>query len=201
MTEPNQWTLITRERPEHSTWYVQRFRDMAAAGADLVGEARLIDTLAPRGARVLDAGCGSGRHGAYLAQAGHEVVGVDGDPVLIDAAETDHPGPTWLVGDLVELDLPARGITEGFDAILCAGNVAAFLAPSTRQEVFARMAHHLRPDGRVVIGFGAGRGYEFADFLADARTGGLVPDLLLSSWDLRPYQEDSDFLVAVLQHA
>ena len=200
MTEPNKWTQFTRERPEHSTWYVQRFRDMAAAGADLVGEARLIDAMVPRGARVLDAGCGSGRHGGYLADAGHEVVGVDGDPVLIGAAETDHPGPTWIVADLAELDLPARGITEGFDAILCAGNVATFLAPSTRREVLARMARHLRPGGRAAIGFGAGRGYEFAEFLEDASAGGLVPGLLLSSWDLHPFQEDSDFLVAVLQH-
>ena len=201
MAEPNQWALMTRQRPEHSTWYVQRFRDMAAAGADLVGEARLIDALVPRRARILDAGCGSGRHGGYLAEAGHQVVGVDGDPELIAAAEQDHPGPTWLVGDLAELDLPARGITEGFDAILCAGNVAAFLAPSTRREVFTRMARHLRPEGRAAIGFGAGRGYEFDDFLADAAAGGLVPGLLLSTWDLRPYQQDSDFLVAILERS
>ena len=31
-------------------------------------------------------------------------------PVLIAAAEEDHPGPTFLVGDLAELDLPARGV-------------------------------------------------------------------------------------------
>src|SRR5699024_5765691 len=158
-------------------------------------------SLVPRRARVLDAGCGSGRHGGYLAEAGHQVVGVDGDPELIAAAEQDHPGPTWLVGDLAELDLPARGITEGFDAILCAGNVAAFLAPSTRREVFTRMARHLRPEGRAAIGFGAGRGYEFDDFLADAAAGGLVPGLLLSTWDLRPYQQDSDFLVAILERS
>ena len=192
---------MTQENPNHSTWFVQRFRTMAASGADIVGEARLIDTLAPRGARILDAGCGSGRHAGYLAEAGHEVVGVDVDPVLIDAAKEDFPDGTWLVGDLAELDLAARGITEGFDAILCAGNVMTFLAPSTRHEVLRRMARHLRADGRAVIGFGAGRGYEFTEFLDDARAAGLVPDLLLSTWDLRPYEADSDFLVAILRTA
>jgi len=201
MTEPSKWVQIAQANPDHSTWYVERFRQMAAAGADLVGEARLVDALVPRGARILDAGCGPGRHGGYLAKAGHDVVGVDVDPVLIAAATEDFPDATWLVGDLAELDLPARGIAAPFDAILCAGNVMTFLAESTRAEVLRRMALHLRADGRAAIGFGAGRGYDFPDFLADARAGGLVPDLLLSTWDLRPFEETSDFLVAVLRRA
>lgn len=126
------------------------------------------------------------------------MVGVDVDPVLVEAAIGDHPGARWLVGDLAELDLPARGVPEPFDVIVSAGNVMTFLAASTRDDVLQRLAAHLRPDGRVVVGFGAGRGYEFSDFLADAGHAGLEPDLLLSTWDLRPWVEDSDFLVAVL---
>ena len=61
-----------------------------------------------RGSRVLDAGCGQGRIGGHLASVGHDVVGVDVDPVLIAEAEAVHPGARWLVGDLAELDLPAR---------------------------------------------------------------------------------------------
>jgi SAM-dependent methyltransferase len=139
--------------------------------------------------------------GGALAKAGHEVIGVDVDPVLIEAAEDDHPGPLWIVGDLAELDLPARGITAPFDAIVCAGNVMAFLAPSTRGAVLARLRAHLAPDGRAVIGFGAGRGYEFGEFFDDAAAAALEPDLLLSTWDLRPFTPDSEFLVAVLRTA
>jgi SAM-dependent methyltransferase len=192
---------ITQEDPDHSAAYVQRFRDMAAAGADLGGEARLVDAFLPRRARVLDAGCGPGRVGAFLFEAGHEVVGVDVDPVLVAAAEEDHPGPRWLVGDLAELDLPARGIDGAFDGIVCAGNVMTFLAPSTRVEVLRRLRAHIAPGGRAAIGFGAGRGYEFADFLDDARSAGWAADLLLATWDLRPFAEDADFLVAVLRPA
>lgn len=198
MTEQSKWVEITTENPDHSTWYVQRFRQMAAEGADLVGEARFVDALAPRRARILDAGCGPGRHGGHLHSLGHEVVGVDVDPVLIAAAEEDFPGPSWLVGDLAELDLPARGISEGFDVILCAGNVMTFLAPSTRREVLGRMARHLNSSGRAAIGFGTGRGYAVDEFLADARAAGLEPQVLLSTWDLRPFDENADFLVAVL---
>ena len=187
--------------PGHSSWYIERFRAMARAGEDLAGEARLVDAMAPRGARILDAGCGPGRLGGVLAKAGHHVVGVDVDPALIEAAEQDHPGPQWLVGDLAELDLPARGIAEPFDVIVSAGNVMTFLAPSTRLQVLRRLRSHLRGDGRAVIGFGAGREYDFGQFLDDAADAGFAADLLLSTWDLRPFTDDSDFLVAVLRPA
>jgi SAM-dependent methyltransferase len=201
MTETSTWMRIVQEDPDHSAWYVERFRRMAREGEDLGGEARLVDAILPRRARVLDAGCGPGRVGAFLAAAGHEVVGVDVDPVLIAAAEEDHPGPRWLVGDLAELDLPARGIPAAFDGIVCAGNVMTFLAPSTHRTVLSRLRAHVAEDGRAAIGFGAGRGYEFGDFLDDARSAGWVPDLLLSTWDLRPFTDDAGFLVALLRPA
>ncbi|MGY2001483.1 class I SAM-dependent methyltransferase [Blastococcus sp. SYSU DS1024] len=201
MTEPSMWTRLTEENPEHSAAYIQRFRDLADAGHDLVGEARLVDAMLPRGARVLDAGSGTGRIGGFLAAAGHQVVGVDGDPVLVAEARAQHPAARWVVGDLAELDLPTAGVAEPFDAIVCAGNVVTFLAPSTRTEVLRRLRAHVTPDGRAAIGFGAGRGYEFDEFLADAGTAGWEPDLLLSTWDLRPFTPESDFLVAILRPA
>lgn len=201
MSDANRWLELVEKNPDHSSWYVERFRTMEAEGKDLDGEARLVDAMVPRRARILDAGCGPGRVGYALARAGHEVVGVDLDPVLIAAAEADHPGPTWLVGDLAELDLPARGITGGFDVIVSAGNVFAFLAPSTRRPVLARLRDHLRDDGRLVVGFGSGRDYEFDDFRADVDATGLVRHVELATWDLRPFTATSDFLVTVLGRA
>ncbi|MFC4128401.1 class I SAM-dependent methyltransferase [Nocardia rhizosphaerae] len=198
---PSRWEELIAEDPAHSTRYVDRFRSLAAEGHDIVGEARLIDAMLARGSRVLDAGCGAGRTGGHLFAAGHTVVGVDVDPVLVAAAEADYPGPTWLVGDLAELDLPARGVAAGFDVVVCAGNVMTFLAPSTRVAVLAGFVRHLGPGGRVVTGFGADRGYGFAEFLADAETAGLTADLRLSTWDLRPFTVDSDFLVAVFSRS
>lgn len=201
MADRNGWLELVEADPEHSRRYIERFRSMAEAGADLVGEARLVDAMLPRGSRVLDAGCGQGRVGGHLAAAGHDVLGVDLDPVLVAAARRSHPAATWLVGDLSELDLPAHGVADGFDAIVCAGNVMTFVAKDTRREVLRRMRTHLRGAGRVVIGFGAGRGYAFDDFLADADAAGLAADLLLATWDLRPFTPGADFLVAVLRPA
>jgi 2-polyprenyl-3-methyl-5-hydroxy-6-metoxy-1,4-benzoquinol methylase len=190
---------MTEEDPEHSTAYVQRFRTLAADGFDLGGEARLVDAMLPRGARVLDAGCGPGRVGAVLHAAGHRVVGVDVDPVLIAAAEEDHPGPRWLLRDLAELDLTED--EEPFDGVVCAGNVMTFVAPSTRRRVLERLRAHVHEESRAAFGFGAGRGYDFDEFLADARSAGWAPDLLLATWDLRPFTPDAEFLVALLRPA
>ncbi len=194
----NRWIELTERNPEHSHWYIERFRTMAANGDDLHGEARFIDAMVSRGARILDAGCGPGRVGGYLATVGHHVVGVDIDPILIAAAETDHTGPTWLVADLAELDLPAAGIAEPFNVIVCAGNVLTFLDPDTRRPVLERLAAHLKSDGRLVTGFGSGRDYPFDEFLSDVEHAGLAAGQMLASWDLRPFSSDADFLVAVL---
>jgi SAM-dependent methyltransferase len=143
---------VTDHDAGHSRGYIERFRRMAADGADLAGEARLVDAMIPRGSRILDAGCGPGRVGAELAAHGHEVVGVDVDPEPIEAANTDHPGSRWLVADLAELDLATLGETEPFDAAVIAGNVPAFVAPGTDSFVLARVADHVHTDGVVIVG-------------------------------------------------
>lgn len=73
-----------------------------------------------------------------------------------------------------------------------------FLDPSTRANVLDRLAAHLAPNGRLVVGFGADRGYHFDDFTTDARSAGLTTVLQVASWDLQPFTSMSSFLVAVL---
>lgn len=194
---PTRWATDTG--PEHSQWYVDRFRQLAADGVDLAGEARLVDALVPPRSRILDAGCGTGRVGAELAARGHTVLGVDADPVLIEAARADHPGPRWLVADLSELDLAAAGEPEPFDAAVLAGNVMTFVASGTEVAVLRRVAAHLRPDGVVAVGFGTDRGYPLRVFDAHVAAAGLLPEHRFATWDLRPWRDDADFAVSVLR--
>ncbi|MDO3704382.1 class I SAM-dependent methyltransferase [Micromonospora sp. C28SCA-DRY-2] len=197
MANPTRWATDTG--PEHSQWYIDRFRRLAAEGADLAGEARFLDAMVAPGSRILDAGCGTGRVGAALAARGHTVVGVDADPALVEAARADHPGPRWLVADLAELDLAAAGEPEPFDAAVVAGNVMAFVAPGTEPAVLARIAAHLRPDGVMVVGFGTDRGYALTEFDAHAVAAGLRLEHRFATWDLRPWRDDADFAVTVLR--
>lgn len=193
---PPRWFTDTDEG--HSQWYIQRFRDMAAQGVDLAGEARLVDAMVPPHSRILDAGCGPGRTGAELHARGHHVIGVDADPELIEAARADHPGPRWFVADLATLDLPAMGEPEPVDAAILAGNVMAFVAPDTETEVLRHVLAHLKPDAFAVIGFHTDR-YDMAAFDQHLVDAGFTLEHRFATWDLRPWRPDADFAVSVLR--
>jgi 2-polyprenyl-3-methyl-5-hydroxy-6-metoxy-1,4-benzoquinol methylase len=186
---------FTEHDQGHAEWYIARFRRMAADGTDLAGEARFMDALLDRGARVLDAGCGPGRISGELHARGHSVVGVDVDPALIEAARVDFPGPRYVVSDLATLELDERP----FDAALLAGNVLVFVAPDSERQVLARVAAHVRPGGRLVAGFATDRGYELEAFDRDWSAADLVLEHRFATWDLRPWYPDAPWAVTVLR--
>lgn len=193
MADRPRW--FTDTGPGHSEWYIERFRGMAREGADLEGEARLVDAMAGRGSRVLDAGCGPGRLCGALHRRGHTVVGVDVDPALIDAAREDHPGPRYYVDDLAEMELDE----DPFDLVLCAGNVMVFLAPGSEPRVLQRLRSHTREGGRVVIGYRRDGTYPDERFLEDVVTAGLRLEQRFDTWNLDPFTEEGDFAVTVLR--
>ncbi|KHL19339.1 methyltransferase family protein [Mumia flava] len=195
-TSPGTPRWFTDTGDGHAQWYIERFRAMARDGADLEGEARLVDALVPPQSRILDAGCGPGRVGGALHERGHDVVGVDVDPELIAAAREDHPGPDWVVGDLATLDL---GDAEPFDLAVVAGNVMVFVAPNSERAVLERLAAHVRPGGRIVLGFRTDRPYGPAQLAADAEGVGLALEQRFATWDLVPYDPAADFAVTVLR--
>lgn len=190
------WFTATAE--DHSRNYLARFRELAAAGEDVTGEARFVDMMAGRGARVLDAGCGGGRIAGALAEAGHRVYGVDVDPVLVAGAREDHPGPEFAVVDLTELDLAHVG-GDPVDVTVCAGNVMVFLTPGTEREVVRRLLAVTRPGGRVVLGFRREEVYPFETFEADLAALGVVPEFVFGSWHLDPVRAADDYRVTVLR--
>jgi 2-polyprenyl-3-methyl-5-hydroxy-6-metoxy-1,4-benzoquinol methylase len=195
--QENVWLAAVRANPDHARNYAERWRSFADAGRDIYGEARLIDAMAERHSRILDAGCGTGRIGGWLAARGHEVVGVDLDEYLISVARTDYPQARWEVGNLATFAVDDEfGDLQEFDLIVSAGNVMTFLSEAERKPALERLRGHLAPNGRLVVGFGAGRGYDFVDFTADAFESGLVLEQHYSTWQL--HAPAVDFLVAVL---
>ncbi|MGB8652659.1 MAG: class I SAM-dependent methyltransferase [Mycobacteriales bacterium] len=170
--------------------YAARFAALAASGVDVHGEAAYVDTLLPRGAAVLDAGCGTGRVAVELARRGHDVVGVDNDASMLAVAQRS-PDVTWELQDLAALDLAAR-----FDLVVAAGNVVVFLAPGTEPEAVRRMAAHLVPGGLLVCGWRTDR-LSVRAYDSWVRAAGLEPVARHATWHGDPWHDGADWCVAV----
>jgi SAM-dependent methyltransferase len=174
--------------------YAARFDALAAAGADVHGEATLCAALVPVGSRVLDAGCGTGRVAIRLAELGYDVTGTDLDPSMLAVARERAPDLRWVEADLSSLDLLAGG-DPAYDLVVLAGNVVPLVAPGTESAAVARAAAHLRPGGLLVVGFGLDRAHlppsaalvslpEYDEWCAAA---GLELVRRLATWDGQPY--------------
>jgi SAM-dependent methyltransferase len=186
------------------------FAELIASGADVDGEARLADVLAPRGARILDAGSGMGRVAASLRARGHEAVGVDLDASLIEQSRAAYPDLPVAQARLEQLDaafMAAHEMPGVYDLIVCVGNVMVLLAEGSERTVLARFRGLLAPGGRILVGFslvGApprSRVYPAEEFVADAAAAGLVVESRHATFDLRPVGAGDDFAVWVLKVA
>ncbi len=97
------------------------------------------------GERILDAGCGTGRHIAALEAAGSEVVGLDFAHAMLRTARRKHPRARLARADL-NRRLPVR--RESCDGTLCA-LVGEHM--SDPREFFRHSREALRPGGRIVF--------------------------------------------------
>lgn len=186
------WTEIARAQAgdDYATTYAERFRRLAARGQDVHGEAALVTRLVEPPARVLDAGCGTGRIAVRLHELGYDVVGVDVDASMLAVARAEAPDLDWRAGDLATLDLG-----ETFDLVLLAGNILPLLEPGTLGAVAARLAAHTAAGGRVVCGFGLDPGHlpdgcpvtPLADVEAAFAAAGLTAEPAYATWDGAPY--------------
>lgn len=172
--------------------YDARWDEMAAAGANLHGEADLVQSLLEHtgGRRVLDAGCGTGRIAIELARRGMSVIGVDADQEMLSAAQAKSPGLAWARCDLADADHLQTVAAGPFDLVLLAGNVMIFLAPDTEQQVLVNLAQRLVPGGLLVAGFSLNADLSVARYDAMAAAAGLHHLHRWSTWDRDPFPDD-----------
>jgi magnesium-protoporphyrin O-methyltransferase len=134
------WERLTSDAP------VSGIRATVRAGRDRMRAAILAELSADlSGARVLDAGCGTGTMAVDLARRGAEVVAVDISPSLIAIARERAPAGLpirWEAGDMLD---PRLG---RFDHIVAMDSLIYYAAPD-----IARLLHEAAPrlDGRFVF--------------------------------------------------
>lgn len=177
--------------------YASHFAALARSGKDVHGEARFCAALVPAGARVLDAGCGTGRVMIRLAELGYDCVGVDLDASMLAVAQRQAPGLPWYQVDLAGFEPDLLGIAADFDLVVAAGNVFPLLAAGTEATVMGRLAAALRPGGLMVAGFGLDEAHlpvppsitlpEYDDCCTAA---GLTFVDRFATWDADPYDGD-----------
>jgi SAM-dependent methyltransferase len=194
------WERLTGGRSGER--YAARFARLAETGQDVHGEASFVHSLVPPGSRLLDAGCGTGRVAARLAELGHHCLGVDVDASMLAVARHAAPDLTWVAGDLAALPEQVREAAP-YDAVLLAGNVVPLLAPGMLREVVRGLAALLRPGGLLVAGFGLDAAHlprgcpvtPLADY--DAAAADLIPVDRFSTWQASPFDPAAGYVVAV----
>ncbi len=184
-----------------ATAYQRHFDEMARQGLDVHGEAALVESLVPPPARILDAGCGTGRVATQLTALGYHCVGVDADADMIAVAEKRDPSTVWVQQDLSRLQLRS----QAFDLVVLAGNVIPLLAPGTLLAAVERIAAHVQPGGLVVAGFGLDAAHlppgipvtPLADYDRACTVAGLSFLRRHSTWDRQPWRPDSTYVVSI----
>ena len=173
--------------------YVSKMRNLAVSDVALEVDARFVDMLIPRGARVLDLGCGIGSAVKALRQRGHEAYGIDpSEPALQVAADLFDAG--WYrqlrAEDVSGSSLEELGLPLSYECVLMAGNVPAFLTSTELQSAFNNTASILTPAGFLVTGTSTHSrgGPRDQDEAADAS--GLALHSRYSNWHVSPFTDD-----------
>ena len=139
--------------------------------------------------RVLDIGCGAGRHSLYLQNQGYEVVGVDISPLALKVARLQGLRQTRLLGIAdISSDL---GI---FDTILMLGSNFGLMAnPAQTKAVLSTLHKITPPNGRLIAANNDPHQTEDADHLAyhqKNRDKGRMPGQVRIRVRYRKYKDD-----------
>jgi ubiquinone/menaquinone biosynthesis C-methylase UbiE len=129
--------------------------------------ASFIESL-PRASRVLDLGCGNGRHARVLARRGHHAVAVDFSHRLLVIGGTESPEKAhrmaieWVEGEATNLPFQ----DASFGAALCVALLHHLPAPSDRSAALSELRRVLRRGAPVLVSVWARDQLRFESLLA-----------------------------------
>ncbi|HEV2760563.1 MAG TPA: class I SAM-dependent methyltransferase [Acidimicrobiales bacterium] len=99
----------------------------------------------PTGSLVLDAGCGTGATGAWLADS-YQLVGIDSERTAVELFSGQRPGATLLNADISRLPLRDASV----DAVLCV-TVLCHRAIADPAATVGELVRVLKPGGVVCV--------------------------------------------------
>lgn len=122
---------------------------------EMPGVRAQLDAIGAR--RVLDIGCGTGRHIQAMREAGYEAFGTDVSPQMLERAAAATGAAEWFVPwRLGDPPAPALSRLGPFDAITCLGNVwPQVVSNGAVQRAAGDMFELLRPGGLLLMGLKA----------------------------------------------
>lgn len=185
--------------------YAARFAALAAEGRDMHGEATFCAELMAPPARVLDAGCGTGRVAIRLSELGFDCVGVDFDASMLSVAREAAPDIPWVQADLESLTSADLRDVNPFDLVVLAGNVIPLLTPGTVGAAVAALGNQLAVAGLLVAGFGLDSAHlppgcpvtPLREYDAACTAHGLVLQERFSTWSRDRFTADAGYVVSV----
>jgi SAM-dependent methyltransferase len=97
--------------------------------------------------RILDAGCGSGKHFSFFADK-FKIVGIDHSKSFLQRAQLRNPTGKFILGDITN-DRIVEPIS--FTHILCLVDTLYHNKPSKMDDIFENFSYWLKPDGLLYI--------------------------------------------------
>ena len=137
----------------HSTQIAQSYDHYFANTALFAYDTTLLDELLPQPCRLIDLGCGTGRHTVHFAAKGFDVTGVDlSQYMLIQTAAKCHE--RGVRADLHQLNLCDLSTFPdgGFDAAICMFSTLGMIrGGANRRTLLREVRRILRPGGRFIF--------------------------------------------------
>lgn len=136
-----------------------KYYDLLYKDKDYFGESeyvnRLIEKFRPSSKRILDLGCGTGRHDIIFAENGYDVTGVEMAEAMIEKANYNlSKKKSHLNVEFVKSDIRNMRLSGKYDVIISLFHVISYQTTNRDLRMaFTTVKEHLKEDGIFIFDF------------------------------------------------